>query len=398
MSTRLPLFALLAWLIFLTAFAGCTSARKSYNSGNYTSAIEKAVKKLRNIRTDEENIVYLEASYDKLYYQVKDRVSFLRKENRPENAVSIYDEYALLKMYEEMIKPLLPLYIESKKRQAQFKFISDDDFIEAKQLAAEYLYSYAGSLLKNSNRADARRAFELYDELKCIYPSYKDSETKQRDALAAGTNQVNLIIINKSGALLFSELEKQITTIPVGDLNDQWVNFSNNNQQNGAYDYQVAVTIRYLNVTPDLQLVKKTFTERKTIEDGWEYALDARGNVMKDSLGNDIKKTKYRNIACIVTEYAQQKQASIAGSIDFISMSNNSVLYSYPVDITEFFEHRWATASGDLRALSKESADMIKIGALPFPSETEMLLKAGDDLKMTIRNAVRDHIEILAGV
>jgi hypothetical protein len=57
------------------------------------------VKKLKNDKTDEENINYLEASYDKLYYQTKEEVSFLKKENRPENTVGIYDEYAHLKLY-----------------------------------------------------------------------------------------------------------------------------------------------------------------------------------------------------------------------------------------------------------------------------------------------------------
>jgi hypothetical protein len=84
---------------------------------------------------------------------------------------------------------LLPLYIESKHRQAQFKFISDDEFIEAKQNAAGYLYSYANRLLVSNNRTDARQAYELFDELKCIYPAYKDADAKQRQALQQGTTK-----------------------------------------------------------------------------------------------------------------------------------------------------------------------------------------------------------------
>ncbi len=397
MLKTIRIFHLLLLTGWVTTLLSCQSAKKSYQSGNFETAIEKAARKLRNDRTDEDNIIYLEAAYDRLYYQVKDRVSFLRKEGRPENTVAIFDEYSVLKMYEGMIKPLLPLYIESKKRNAQFKFISDEEFIESKKLSAEYLYSYAGGLLANGTRSDARRAYELYEELKCIYPTYKDADARQREALIAGTNQVNVVIQNKSGAPLFTELEKQLTTLPVGDLNSEWVNFSNEKNTAKSFDYQVNVTILYLSVTPDLQLVNNTITERKTVEDGWEYVLDSRGNVMKDSLGNDIKQTKYKTIKCIVTEYVEKKQASIAGTIDFYDSKTNSLLYSYPLDIQEVFEHHWATANGDLKALSPQSNDLVKIGPLPFPTEIEMLVKAGDDLKLKLKEAVRDHIQLLSG-
>ncbi|MFI5135225.1 MAG: hypothetical protein ACHQD9_05195 [Chitinophagales bacterium] len=295
-----------------------------------------------------------------------------------------------------MIRPLLPLRIKSKNRQAQFKFVADEDFISAKQNAAEYLYASANKLMSNNNRADSRKAYETYGELKNIYPDYKDVDSRQHQALEAGTNQVNLEILNKSGAPLFGELEKQMTSVPVGDLNSDWVNFSNQKNSGQRFDYSVLVNVQFIGVTPDLQLVANTYADKKTIQDGWEYSLDTRGNVRKDSLGNDIKKPKFKTITCIVTEYAQKKSSSISGSIDFYNDRNSALLYSYPVNIQENFENHWATAVGDLNALSKESADKVKMGQLPFPSEIDMLLKASDDLKMKLKEAVRDHIGLLS--
>lgn len=385
-------------LVFFCAefFSGCHPVQKSFQSGDYESAIEKAVRKIRNDATDEESIIYLEASYDKLYYQTMDHIAFLRKEGRPENTVGIYDDYSHLKLYEGMIRPLLPLYIKSKNRQAQFKFVPDEEFISAKQNAAEYLYAYANKLLGNNNRADARKAYEMYEEVKCIYSPYKDAESKQQQALEAGTNQVNLAIVNNSGAPLFGELQKQMTTVPIGDLNAEWVNFNNQNNSGQRFDYTVQVNAQYIAVTPDIQLVANTYTDKKTVQDGWDYSLDSHGNVRKDSLGNDIKKPKFKTISCIVTEYAQKKSSSISGSIDFYNDRNSALLYSFPVNIQENFENHWATASGDLNALSKESTDKIKMSPAPFPSEIDMLLKASDDLKLKLKEAVRDHIELLS--
>jgi hypothetical protein len=69
--------------------------------------------------------------------------------------------------------------------------------------------------------------------------------------------------VNKSNAPLFDELEKQMTTLPVGDLNADWVNFSNERNSGKYFDYRVLMTIRYIGVTPDLQLVSNTYTDKR---------------------------------------------------------------------------------------------------------------------------------------
>jgi hypothetical protein len=47
--------------------------------------------------------------------------------------------------------------------------------------------------------------------------------------------------------------------------------------------------------------------------------------------------------------------------------------------------------------MSKETADKVNIGPAPFPSEIDMVVKASEDLKMKLKEAVRDHIQILSG-
>jgi len=390
---------LLLALIFLFS---CHAARHSFLSGDFETAIEKAVNKLRHDRTDEENITYLEAAYGRLSAQTTERVVFLRKEGRPENVLPIYDELSKQKLYDELIKPILPLTLASKHRNAQFHFLKDEDFIAAKQNAAEYVYAHASKLLTTNNRMDARQAYSDLQELHCIYPSYKDADQKMQEAIDKGTNQVNLRIVNNSGATLFGELEKQMTTLSIGDLNAEWVNFSSvqgtpygEKNSNRNFDYNVITNVKQIIVTPDMQLLPNVYTDKKTIQDGWQYQYDSKGNVKKDSLGNDIKKPKYKTISCIVTEYTEQKSSTITGTIDFYRTGNNSLLYSYPFDVHEIFEHHWATANGDLKALTQASADKIKIGPMPYPNEIDMLLKVSDDLKAQVKNVMREKIELV---
>ncbi len=155
-------------LLVLPFLFSCHTARKSYLSGDFETSIQKAVNKLRHDRTDEESIVYLEAAHAKLNTQTTERISFLRKEGRPENVLPVYDEMSKLKLYDDMIKPLLPLNLASKNRNAQFHFLADEDFIAAKQSAAEYLYAHANQLLASGSRMDARAAYSDLEELRCI--------------------------------------------------------------------------------------------------------------------------------------------------------------------------------------------------------------------------------------
>src|SRR4051812_33058063 len=106
MNTR----SLLLLLIILID-ASCQSAKHSFQSGDFESAIAKAVNKLKKNPQDDESKIYLEAAYDKLYYQTMDQVTFLKKEGRPENVLGVYDNLSQLKLYESMVAPLLPLYI-----------------------------------------------------------------------------------------------------------------------------------------------------------------------------------------------------------------------------------------------------------------------------------------------
>src|SRR6185503_3289141 len=183
--------------------------------------------------------------------------------------------------------------------------------------------------------------------------------------------------------------------ISIGDMNAQWVNFSSEKNSNRNFDYDVITNVQQIIVTPDMQLKPNVYTEKKTIQDGWQYEYDSRGNVKKDSLGNDIKKPKYKTITCIVTEYIEQKSSTITGTIDFYRQENSTLLYSYPFDVHEIFEHHWATANGDLKALTPESAEKIKIGPAPYPTEIDMLLKVSDDLKTVVNEQMRNKIELV---
>ena len=74
------------------------------------------------------------------------------------------------------------------------------------------------------------------------------------------------------------------------------------------------------------EVKENNYSETKEIEDGFDYELDANGNVKKDTAGNDIKIIKYKTIRCNVKELHQFKTARISGTIDYLDNYNNKLL------------------------------------------------------------------------
>jgi hypothetical protein len=175
------------------------------------------------------------------------------------------------------------------------------------------------------------------------------------------------------------------------DLNSSWVEFYTKHVDEDIYiDYLITINLNQINVSPE-SITEKDRMETKEIEDGWDYILDHRGNVMKDSLGNDIKQKKYRSVACSVIETIQYKDASISGLIEFMDNESGQIIKTIPISAESIFEHISARAIGDVEALSAASKKMIKVDPLPFPHDMDLIYQSKKALKHSIRQALRQN-------
>ena len=145
--------------------------------------------------------------------------------------------------------------------------------------------------------------------------------------------------------------------------------------------------MKLIDVAPE-SVKEIQYVESKEVQDGWDYFLDNKGNVKKDSLGNDIKKPKYKTISCTVNETYQSKKAIISGSLDYINNDNNQLIKTDPITAESFFEYRSATGIGDLNALKPETKSKLGKLPVPFPSGFNMLLQAGQNLKSMVKDII----------
>lgn len=353
--------------------------------GQYDFAIQKAVQRLAKKPTKEKFIVILDKSYKNANQQNLDRINFLKATGEPDIWDEVFDNYGTMKRRQEFVKTLPNNVLTA----ISFKSTNyDQEIIEAKKKAAEYFYAHGNKLLEKGDKASVRLAYEEYLKVKVYYQEYKDIDAQILKAKTLGISQVLFKMQNTSGIPLPANFEEELTKISLTDLNGLWVNYDTKEVQNRSYDYLIKVDIKGILVSPES--VKETeHTESKDVQDGWQYMLDKNGNVMKDSLGNDIKSPKYKTITCLVIESYQKKTAIITANIDYLNNITKQLVKTNPISSQALFDHIAVRTVGNIEALKPETKQKIGSTPVPFPTDPAMILMADDILKNMTRDIIR---------
>jgi hypothetical protein len=378
------------YIILTAAFliTACNNAEKMLNYGNYDAAIVKSVKKLRKKPNDLKYTNILVEAYQRAEERDENKIAFLRKEGNPANWDDIYDIYNQMKKRQDLVKtlPVIP-------HEIQFKNY-DNELLEAKRKAAEYLVNHADQLLKENDKSLARQAYEELQKAQAIMPTYPGIPQKMQKAKIIGTSYILVKMVNESNKILPQQFETELMKMVVSDLNSEWKQFFKTEDKDAHYDYVFFIRIRDISVSPE-QIAEKEWVEQADVKDGWTYVYDENGNVKKDSLGNDIKVDKIVRVQANVKQVRQFKQARVAGVIDLVNPHTNELLASEPLTSDVVFENNVVTFVGDKRALKKETLQMIGNQIVPFPPDEAMLLDAAAKLKDMAKSAIVKHQKLI---
>ncbi len=367
------------------------------NEGSYDQAMYKSLKKLQKNKSKEKYILVLEEAYHKIDQKDMDRIVFLKKEGTPESRVEIADTYQRVKNRQQQVKPIIPLFIESEAREAKFHFIDvDEELIQAKKEAAEFLYVDAMKLLAQNERFPARQAYGNLMKIKTDYfQSFIDMDEQLFRAWNLGTNKVIFSMINSTGVPLPPQFEEDLTKISLTDLNRDWLEYHTIANNKFFYDYNITVNMRIIDVSPEVKN-EEAYLVEKEVPDGFDYSLDKNGNVMKDTLGNDIKIYKTKILTCLIKEVTQRKIAHIEGTVDYFDNRTKQLIGTFPVATDAIFEHKYATAEGSTTILDDEVKAKMKNNFIPYPNDFALLLQAGNVLRPIVKNVLIDKKNLVA--
>ena len=377
----------------LMTFISCTSIEKLVDSGQYDKAIYFSTNKLSGAKVNKAEFVKgLETAFKKATDRDMAFVEKLKNEGNPESWETILSVYATISNRQESIRPLLPLTDENGKK-ANFLFVNTNDLEkEAKEQTINFLYSSAKDFLQEArstkDRIPARKAYDALLRLKNYSARFMDVPQLEREARELGITKILVNVLNYSQAVFPAGLEDEILRLGFRDLDREWQKFDAYPEKNREYDLGITLILSNVQVSPGA-VSEKSFIEKKEIPDGFQYLLDEKGNVKKDTAGNDIKLPKNKVIEAQILEVFQSKSAGLSGRLEVVDLHTKGVRESRDINTVAIFENRAASFKGDERALTEDTKKRLGNRPAVFPTDAILLLEAARKLRPLVISELR---------
>ncbi|MFD1162032.1 MULTISPECIES: hypothetical protein [Hwangdonia] len=382
-------------ILTLSLCIACSAKKeveKAVNTGNYDQAINTALKTLRTNKDSKRKRDVVLMLQD-AYYKAEDRdlntINHLKKDNNPELYREIYERYLDLNARQEVIKPILPLQVNGKDIPFDFNNYSNA-IIESRKNLSDYLYEKGIKLLESDDKLAIREAYQTLDYLDRISPNYENTRELLDEAHQRGTNYILVSINNETQQIIPTRLEEDLLNFDTYGLNKFWSVYHANKINDVTYDYAMHLNLKRINISPE-RIKEREFLREKDVKDGWEYQLDSAGNVVKDTLGNDIKVDKIIRVKCRLLETLQTKSSQVIADVVYLDLASKQPLDTFTIDSEFVFEHYFARSRGDKRALNKEDRLLLDNRRVPFPSNEQMVYDTGEDLKYKLKDIINSY-------
>ncbi len=360
--------------ILLISF-GCSPIKKINNnvvSGEFDKAIDKTISELKKTKNKKKKNQYeliLTDIYDRSVINSKDKISRFKKDGNPEFFDDIYFEYEKLIIRQNKLKNI-------SSERLNFRYKTSDYFLEI-----------SNSLISNDNKFYYRKAHNYLTIIETINPNYLQTRSLIELCSVEGKDNILLTVLNESKSVLFEDLENDILNIKGYDLNSTWISFfTKNDSFEGKYDFYIDLAFKSFIISPE-RLVQREGSREKNIVDGLTYQLDAEGNVMKDSLGNDIKIDKLIKISVKTIESIQSKSARVLAEIRFLDKKKN-IIDKFPLESEFWFRNRFLEYDGDKRVLTNDEIKLSKKRFMPFPPDEVLILNNSENIKRKMKNII----------
>jgi len=382
--------------LFILVFAfSCKSPERLLQQGDYDAVIDKQIKIILRGKAKNEDIALFDKSYKLANERDQSRIDFLVRERRPENWEEIYHLFVMLDSRQNKVQTVLP--ISSGGRNINYPKV-DYSFkiVEAKKNAAKYYYESGLKQMEMYNKEGYRQAYYSFLKVNEFRPGdYPDLTTLLNDSRYLGTSRVLIQFEIPQYIRLPRGFYDEISRQNVMELSSSWVEYHTARMDKDTeFDYLITFYLKKAVVTPP-SVEREEFLRRKQIEEGFEKVKDAQGNILKDSLGKEITRPKYRYISCNLTETRQFMSATVEGELEFMSLNPRRILRSEPVAGTSIFENVYARSSGNRDALLPEDIELIRHEEIPFPSDVSLLMDCAPVLRHAIDDALRNNRNLI---
>ena len=379
-------------ILLLSICFSCSPVKKineNVISGEFDKAINKTIDELKKTKNKKKKGQYeliLKDVFSRSLIKSQNKISSLKKDKNPEFYYEIYLEYQKLIDRQKKL-----MNISSSSLKFNFKNY-DNDHIEFRYKTSNYYMELSKSLISKDDRLDYRNAYEYLIIIESINPNYLETRTLINLCLLRGKDHILLNVLNESNSVIYKELQKDILNINGYDLNSKWKSFHTaKDNYLGKTDFYIDLAFKAFIISPE-RILEKENTKKKNIKDGYTYQLDNNGNVMSDSLGNDIKIDKIVEISAKTKEFSQSKSAKVIAEVRYYDNKNN-LIEKFPLESEFWFRNIFLEFTGDKRVLSKKDKRLLKGRFLPFPPDDILLFNNSENIKQKLKNIIYNSTE-----
>ena len=324
-----------------------------------------------------------------------DRIKYLKMEGNPNTWDEMLGLYGSLKNRQASVRRVFP-FMSVVVPFSMNMWIMMQKLWPPNTRQQIIITIHGKKLMENKTKESYRQAYYEFRRAQDYSgDSYPDLDQLITQTHELGISRVLVSSMNKTILNLPADFMDGLVAVNANELNSEWVEYyTRKMDKEPNYDYYIDIILQNIDVSPDL-VQDKDVIEKKTVDNGFEYVLDSKGNVMRDTAGNDIKVKKYKEIQCTVIETHQLKDCNIKGEIEFSSANPQSLMKKQPIGAVMHFEHVSARAIGDVNALTPESKQLIEMKPMPFPDDIRMVVDCTEALKKAINEAIQYNRGIL---
>jgi len=384
-------YALFLSVLTVLILGSCASARKQFEKGNYDRALEISAQKLRKNPADQKHIDILVNAYRIANERDEAELNRLKAENREDNWEQIYNAYRRLDRRQSVVRELPKLRPSNPLTDVEFTYKDYSlEIQKSKTKAVESLYQAGEEHLSKGDRFSARTAYGFYNRAFGYDPNYLDVREKMEMARTSGITRVLFGVNRQTMQPLPAGFEQNLMNVDLSGFNRQWLQIDQVQQMNVSYHYFIEAVITDVAVLPE-RVRETSYTDTRTIEDGWEYEKNADGSIKRDSLGNGIKRTIYREVTAKVKKTEHEKQCTVNGAVLIYESGSDRRISQDAIYGNANYYYAFGTAKGDSRALSDQSRKLVQNYPQPFPSFSDMVMMASASFNNAVYDKIRQY-------
>jgi len=380
----------------LIVLSGCQTPQNLLKNGKYQASVKECHKKLLKKRQKEKHILTLEKAYPLFTNSGNNEIDNLSNDRSPDAVKEVIDKLKKMDLQQSKIQALLPLYAEG--RTINFPVVDYKSRIaKLSEDAKDKWYDLALSLMKQGTKRSFRKAAAELKKVETMDKYYKDVNSLLSKANTEGKHQAKINFKNASDWTLNNSQTQKLNKMKLNFSNSNWLELSKVAIKKEEENFNINIIFQEASISDESIKKINTTTVIDTLVTE-QYLKDKNGNVVKDSLGNDVTTKVFEKIKCDVTEYTQSKGAEVVAVIGISDYKSNKIIMdSYAVKAYHTFEHNYYELDGNEKALEGNTTyrNAKNVKKKEFPSKSELIKQALTNLKPKIEEKLASEFESL---